>query len=60
MLDDSDAAKEQMETVKMKLQQICNADGDESSAALKLLPPGFILPTDLLDPSIAVTEVKRA
>jgi hypothetical protein len=57
MLDDSDAAKEQMETVKMKLQQICNADADGSSAALKLLPPGFILPTDLVDPSIAVTEV---
>ncbi|KAI9034355.1 histidine phosphatase superfamily-domain-containing protein [Hyaloraphidium curvatum] len=56
MLDDSDAAKEQMELVKAKLVQIVNADGDESSAALKLLPPGFILPTDLVDPSIAVTE----
>lgn len=58
MLDDSDAAKEQMEVVKSKLQQICNAESDEASAALGLLPPGFILPTDLVDPSTAVTEVR--
>ena len=59
MLDDSDAAKEQMEVVKGKLQRICNATGEDSGAELELLPPGFILPADLVDPSVAVTEVSH-
>ncbi|KXS17559.1 hypothetical protein M427DRAFT_492247 [Gonapodya prolifera JEL478] len=55
MLDDSDAAKEQMELVKTKLQEILNAP--TGSSKMNLLPPGFILPAEMVDPAVTLTEV---
>ncbi|KAJ3343154.1 hypothetical protein HDU93_009704 [Gonapodya sp. JEL0774] len=55
MLDDSDAAKEQMEIIKTKLQEILNAPA--GTTKLHLLPAGFILPAEMVDPAVTLTEV---